>query len=253
MLNARVYEEMLASIGTIQQLSEKVSPEENSLENYTDHTVTKATCCNSTQNIVIRSGTYCCYSCGAVTDNYVYEWYQPQHKGNGPLGCMNTMTITRKRFYSSLTHFKEHLRRYMGARFTVYGDEVVRMLRLQNIDVEDKDCYLNVQKALRKNGMRKLYKEIFTLIYALGGKNPKIDNKLFDDCVTDFKWLYEGFQQMKKSSNTRRKNMPSMYIILDLLLKRNGHTPYYNIPYLKDKDLQARVIMIYNTLSHDIV
>lgn len=138
----------------------------------------------------------------------------------------------------------------MGARFREYGPEVIATLK--DVDISKPDTYHTIQKLLRENGMRKMYKEIFTFIYELGGVRPYVDNQLFDDCVTDFKWLSFKFQRMKRYGDTTRKNMPSMYVLMDLLLRKNGHVPYYDIPRLKDKHLQTQVMKMYTALTHDL-
>lgn len=147
-----------------------------------------------------------------------------------------------------MTHFKEHLRRYMGARFGEPPKGLVEKLG-EMVNVNDPKCYRHVQKALKQLGHKNLYKEIFTLIYSLGGKRPYIDNHIFDNCVTDFMWLQAQFAQLRKNEATKRKNMPSMYVLMDILLKRNGHQPFYQLPYLKDEILQSKVIELFEILD----
>lgn len=136
----------------------------------------------------------------------------------------------------------------MGARFCEYPEDLFDKMK-GTIDPQDPWCYRSVQKQLKILGFKHLYKEIFVIIYTLGGQRPNIDNKVFDACVTDYLWLQSRFIQMKKYAGTKRKNMPSIYVILDLLLKRNGHTPFYHLPYLKDASLQARVLEIFHELD----
>lgn len=240
MENARVYEDLLNEIGIAQPLSE--TPSKIPLPNI-------PTCCTGdTNDIIILDGAHVCWQCGNTVDFSVYVFYNPYTAAGKPVGHSNTITIERKRGYKSLTHFKEHLRRYMGARFGEYPKDMIEKMR-GSVAVDDPNCYRDVQSLLKRNGHRKMYKEIFTIIYALGGTKPGIDNKVFDACVTDFMWLQARFTQMKKMSSTGRKNMPSMYVLLDLLLKRNGHQPFYTIPYLKDENLQSNVMSIFDILN----
>lgn len=185
---------------------------------------------------------------GNTVDFSVYVFYNPYTANGKPVGSANTLNFVPKRGYKSLTHFKEHLRRYMGARFGKYPENLLAKLR-GKVNVADPNCYRDVQRLLKVNGFSKLYKEIFTIIYSLDGKRPKIDNRIFDACVTDFMWFQSRFRQMKKMSSTCRKNMPSMYVLLDILLRRHGHTPFYVIPKLKDEQLQANVMMVFAVMD----
>lgn len=47
----------------------------------------------------------------------------------------------------------------------------------------------------------------------------------------------------------KRHSMPSLYMIMDILLRRHGHVPYYQIPSLKDKQLEEQVIRMVNALD----
>jgi hypothetical protein len=245
MENARVYEEMLREYGIEQRLSPEIESQAPArIPNI-------PTCCTGDSNdIYIKDGAYVCWQCGRVVDASVYVFYNPYTKPGAPVGGENTITIIKKRGYKSLTHFKEHLRRYMGARFGEYPSEMLDKLR-GKVDVGRDDCYRKVQKLLKDNGYRKMYKEIFTIIYALGGKKPSVDNQVFDKCVRDFLWMQSRFKEMRENNMTVRKNMPSMYVVMDLLLKRHGHKPFYKIPYLKDDLLQANVMSIFKVLDAD--
>lgn len=236
---ARLYEELLAGAGVVQQLS---APAE------TADPQCKGCRTEDPNDSYIDDGAYTCWQCGLVSRSREFVFYEPYAKSGQPLGAGATHTFERKRSYKSLTHFKEHLRRYMGARNGLYDVAVVDMLRA-SVDVLDPWCYRAVQRALKLAGAKKMYKEIFTLIYMLGGPHPKIDNHIFDKCVTDFMWLQERFRRLKSIKGTVRKNMPSMYVLLDILLRRNGHTPFYMLPYLKDARLQTKVHELFAELD----
>lgn len=252
---ASIYEQLLAAVGIEQQLCtrETVPPPNVSRVPETNY----PTCCTADRNdIIIRDGAHICYQCGNTVDFNVYVFYEPYSKPSQPLGGGSSHFFERKRSYKSLTHFKEHLRRYMGSRFTDAKKngkgksiaEIAAELR-GRIDVDDSNCYREMQRLLKQLKYRDMYKEIFVLIYELGGRRPYIDNKIFDKCVTDFMWLQSRFQRLKYVTGTVRKNMPSMYVLLDLLLKRHGHTPYYKFPYLKDDLLQQKVMELFEELD----
>ena len=115
------------------------------------------------------------------------------------------------------------------------------------VDVNDKDAYFIVQRQLKSMKLNSLYKEIFTIIYRKGGHNPKIDHEIFEKCITEFKILMYHFLRNKEMWG--RHSMPSIYMMMDILLRENGHVPFYNIPKLKDLILREKVVSIYKDLK----
>lgn len=200
-----------------------------------------------------RQEFYYCVKCYKCKRERIIIFQQAYHSATKfsnhwtqPLGSQNTITIYKKRFYKPITHFKEHLRRYMGARFTQLPEDLLEKLR--GIDPEDVNMYFEVRSRLKALKLNKYYKDIFMIMYQLGGKNPQLDHGLYEQCITDFKWLMQHF--MKNRSQWGRHSMPSNYVLLEILLRKNGHTPYYNLPTLKDSVLRAKVYEIYDQLKH---
>lgn len=153
--------------------------------------------------------------------------------------------FTKKRYYAPVTHFKEHLRRYMGARFTDIPEFVVQ--GTAGVDVQSADAYFEMKKRLKELGVPKLYKEIFTLIYLHGGRKPCIQNDVYEKCIHDFKVIMTKF--LASRVEYHRHSMPCNYMLLDLLLTRNGHESYYKLPYLKNDKCRDRVMEIYSDLN----
>jgi hypothetical protein len=153
--------------------------------------------------------------------------------------------FTKKRYYAPITHFKEHLRRYMGARFTEIPQSVVDGTAC--VDVKDPNAYYLMKNRLKQLKVPKLYKEIFTLIYMHGGFKPQIQNNVYEQCVEEFKIIMQKFLGTREEY--RRHSMPSNYMLLDILLKQNGHDPYYTFPYLKNDKCRDRVLEIYSDLK----
>jgi hypothetical protein len=133
----------------------------------------------------------------------------------------------------------------MGSRFTNIPNDLLS--KLQDVNVKSVDAYFLIKSKMKSLGLNKYYKEIFMIIYQLGGVRPYVDNVLYEQCVADFQKLM--FHFINGRSEWNRHSMPSMYMILDILLRKNGHTPYYNIPCLKDDQLRERVYRIYNQLA----
>ena len=142
----------------------------------------------------------------------------------------------------------------MGARFTEPSEKLQKIhgsieeiSETIDLDVTDKNSYFIVQKQLKARGLNSLYKEIFTIIYRKGGVNPKVSYEVFEKCIAEFKILMYHFIRNKEIWG--RHSMPSIYMMMDILLKENGHTPYYNIPKLKDDILREKVVSIYKDLK----
>lgn len=187
-------------------------------------------------------GFMTCFQCGHVhVQERQYVNYEPSNNkpsANGqtqPLGSHSHMYYEKKRFYKPVTHFKEHLRRYMGARFTEFPNNFMEQIEQQKIDVMDRNAYHTVRKALKDLGYSRYYKEIFTIIYALGGKKPHLDDQIYHKCVHVFGQLTQAFERLKK--DMKRHSMPSHYVCMKMLLQHFQHEPYYLLPTLKDDRL----------------
>ncbi len=208
-------------------------------------------CCGKRNIDTDRNGeSFYCYECGRCLRDrviiYCPDYATTSHNSgftNSGNSNYTSITFTRKRFYKPLTHFKEHLRRYMGARFTEIPTAVFQDLK---IDAKDPEAYFVIKSHLKKNKNTLFYKEIFKILYILGGDVPKVSYETYMACIQDFKNIMYQFNHFK--ALWKRHSMPSMYMIMDILLRKNGHQPYYTIPYLKDKNLSQRVDDIYNFL-----
>lgn len=240
MQHADIYQSLLKEVGIIQDfgVTADTTPQPNIL-----------TCCGPVA-LDAENGCFLCWRCGKVLDPYHYVYDTPYTKANEPFGSRNTHTIVKKRFYKPLTHFKEHLRRYLGARFTAYPVGLLDDLRADpTIHVQHPACYFQVQRALRKRHHPKLYKEIFQIIHMLGGHKPLVTPQQYQRCIAQFTQLQYRFFQLRHTRDSfKRKNMPSMYVVMDFLLKQNGHVRFYDLPHLKDPILQERVEELYRLL-----
>ena len=231
-------------------------------------------CCDDVEVDPVN-GCYVCVGCGLVKDHYFSSTEEEHHypKPGESLGGQSSYLYEKRRFYIPLTHFQEHLRRYLGARFTQIPVKLLDDLRAMKVNVKDINAFQLVKHGLKKlknnnytvtvskpfHGTSyvkhtekqvksvKLYKEIFTIIYLLGGHKP-----IFTQ-VEEIKQLYKDFCffYMKRKKAFNRKNMPSNYMLLDLLLKELDHQPYYNIPYLKNEELKQEILDIFQLLKLD--
>jgi hypothetical protein len=209
-------------------------------------------CCDDIVEDTLNGCMVCC-GCGLVVERKMFIYHQPyQQRSNfsnqfqKPLGSDGHVYFTRKRYYQPLTHFKEHLRRYMGARFTIIPDSILDKVREEVANVNDTNAHDLVKAVLKRNGHTRFYKEIFTIIYLCGGEAPNLSIAVYNTCIEDFKKLMYHF--MKSRQEWQRHSMPSMYMLLDMLLRNNGHTPHFNFPHLKNMRLRQQVMDIYDQL-----
>jgi len=228
-------------------------------------------CCGPIE-LVPKEGHYVCWNCGLVKDNYfIVQEEEPHRSGGKPFGSQSSYTYKKYRPYKPLTHFREHFRRYTGQRFQTIPTELLHDLR-PKVNPRAKDAYWQVKTQLKKlkgkkyvvkvwnKEMRrydakkytpqKFYKDIFCIIYDLGGYQPKVDN--VNEIFQAYQNLQYQFLQLKRKHETSRSNMPSHFMLLDILLRKHGHSPYYEIPYLKDKESREKVIQIFKMLNYNV-
>lgn len=168
------------------------------------------TCCGQ-QLWEYIGGELACPQCGKVHEQE-YMMTTEYWSEFEPCGSKYHMVYVRKRYYKPLTHFKEHLRRYMGARFTELPDHLWTTLKNDaTLDCTLPDAYTQVKDRLKRLKMSKYYKEIFMLIYSLGGQPPKISNQQYllcirsferyvytDECTIFKKYLLDGHVPLRK-------------------------------------------------------
>lgn len=222
-----------------------------------------------------KEGNYACIKCGLVKDMYyiVNEEEPCKYNHGEPVGMHTSYSYNKYREYKPLTHFREHLRRYAGQRFAVFPAELIKDVK-DYVDPLSPDAFHQVKHQLKQLGQKKynvkvydkqmrrwdmkqykpqkFYKDIFSLIYELGGIQPNLHTIDLNAMFSMYKAICYQFRQMKIKNSVSRKNMPSHYMLLDLMLRQYGHTPYYNIPELKDKDLRNSVLTIFNKLECNV-
>lgn len=206
-------------------------------------------CCDE-GNAWTREGMLICWKCGKVLNEKLLIDEELEYPEYGkPLGHKSRLgPVDKPRVYKRLIHFKEHIRRYVGARFTPVPDSIMEEIRKLNINTDDPKCYFTIKQALKQLKHPKLYKEIFTIIYDLGGHRPKIDS-IIPDLYEQYKQFDIYYEQIKQEC--RRKNGVSYYMILDLMLKELGHESYYEFPYLKNEELQDDVLEIFKHIRKE--
>lgn len=204
-----------------------------------------------------------CFECGMESHLRVYIHQELNYNNERtvfgrmlPKGNSSHITYTRRRGYTPLTHFKEHLRRYMGYRFSEdpvtkclkpFPPDLIELIQTK-VELVHPDAYAQTRKVLKKYPKgSKFHKDTFQLIYEAGGIRPHFDHKLFERCVRKFMQFQHAFSQTRDQYD--RKNLPCYHMLLDLILTELGHKPHYLFPKLKDEILASKVLKIFTEIN----
>lgn len=191
--------------------------------------------------------TETCHNCGLVSGIPIFEpepysWNYDKKQNCG-------FEVLRKRFYLPLTHFKDHLRRYLGSRFTEIPEFLLDICK-KEVNVKGKNSYAKIRKIIKREKLGKYYPDIFCIIYKCGGITPNVSSEIMRNCVKNFESLMWKFAEIRE--NIKRKSMPSNYMVLDRLLRKNGHIPFYEIPKLKSPVLRKRADLLISALIQEV-
>lgn len=194
-----------------------------------------------------------CEGCGLVLKTDQIEKDPPQyrnrrayrHEGSQWLGGDEDSYMPRKRFYKSLTQFRQYLRAYLFARSVDLPEDMMIHLRI-NVSIDSRDAYTQVKRELKKLKRQKFYKDAFTIIYALGGIKPQVSPETVDAMCNYFKRWFFHFNSIGRYG---RHNTPSILMMVDIILREFDHEPYYYIPTLKSQKLRERVLQIYDEVK----
>lgn len=199
-------------------------------------------CCGPVEQ---NTGMWSCIKCGKVIQgNVISIDYEPiyekqyRHQDNKALGGGEHWYTEKKRYYQPLTHFRQHMNSYLGKRNRLIP-EWLKSTLLKTVDVHNKDAYIKVKQRLKDYGQAYYYKDIYSILYQLGGTLPHFIYP--DDLEQEFKIWYNHFKAEGKFGG---HNTPSMLMLLHLFLRRMNHTPFYDVPFLKSKKLRSRVVSI---------
>lgn len=203
-------------------------------------------CCN--QEVTDeRAGHMICWRCGKVNDHYVYRndhWMtHPDSQGRRP-NC--GVTFRKKRPYVTRIHFWTHFKKYIGAQSMPIGgfpEDLLADLR-QRFNVAERNVYSKIKEYLKKRRMNHMYKYIWKLIYVLGGRQPQLESETYAKIRQEFVNIQHYFYSVYDRS--RRHNIKSVSMLLELLLKQVGHDPYYHFPQLKNTLLRQEAFDFYD-------
>ena len=210
--------------------------------------LTLRTCCAETY--YSSSGDTVCYGCCKVLEqspNTVF--YYSATPEDGRAKNSGVQNAPKKRPYESRIHFRTQLRRYMCQIGT--GDSVP-----QNVidevkkffDCNDRYSYFTIREWLRANKISKYYPFIFKIIWKCGGKrHTYVDLGLLERKIRSIQSYFYA-QRLK----FKRKSMPCVSLMLELILKDMGSEPFYHFYKLKASKLHIRVLDFYEQYKRDV-
>lgn len=171
-----------------------------------------------------------CFNCGLVQGIIGYE--QEDWWNREPY-------LPRKRAYKPLTHFKDHLRRYLGVSQQELPLDLKEKLLGERFNLKDRRLFVQIKRKLKQWKYNHFYREIFHIIYWLGGRQPDIDSRQIEYCYRRYNDFTNRFSRIRKRIG--RHSMPSHFMVLDCLLREVNHEPFYRLPTLKSRELRSRV------------
>lgn len=185
-------------------------------------------------SFIVSEGYQVCSVCGKVGERILDDEPGPEGMFTATTGINPGYNFSVYRAYKPMNHFREHLRRYMGSRSTSMN------LELLKINIKNRRAYFYIKKQLKKLKMRREYKNIWSILYKLGGEMPAIDNILFHrilNCFGEFMSKYPLHQG-------ERKSVPSHDMLLSAILQKLGYKPYYYLPLIQSRSIRDNVFYI---------
>lgn len=197
-------------------------------------------CCNEYVTGYTGDMQPVCFICGIVVNSVTLtSSAEPVHRDVNSTDKL--YGYQRKRFYQPLTHFRDLLRRYQGAGDVTSVDNIKSLIG--PVDLNDPWLYYAIKSKLKALKMQRFYKSIYQIIYILGGKMLEVTHTEFEALLS--KYSYFAYYCSMNRDTADRKSMPSVYMVMDLLLRHTGHHTYYQLPILQDIQLRSRVYKLY--------
>ena len=185
-------------------------------------------------SLVMHDGHYVCDVCGSVKEKYLDDQYHQEGMYTATTGSNPGFTYNIFRYYKPLNHFREHLRRFLGSRPTQMD------LTLLSIDVANPKAYFIIKKQLKQLKMQKEYKNIWSILYKLGGKKPEMDNKMFHAVIHYFGRFIVKYPEVKGC----RKSVPSHDMLLSAIFEKLRYVPPYLLPIVQSRKIRENILII---------
>lgn len=170
--------------------------------------------------------------------------------------------ITPSAPYKRTTHFAAHLDQLLGRNGLAEDAPIITRLQRAGLDVTARTAYFAVRSTLKKWGYTSPhYRRIFSMLKALGGKVMHLSysqemevRRLFEVLSSRFSrralagLCGKGTVRDGRGGMRPRKNFPSYYLILQVLLSRVGVRSHYLLPSIKDASKFSHLITLYHSL-----
>jgi len=233
-------------------------------------------CCEQFNNTMETDGFMACWTCGKIdrlSQTFVTQLNQkPDFFGRRNCG----FSLYKKRFYQAHTNLKDHFQRLLGyslmsipcAKWNETGKcysakcknihrcancysrhrsekcpipRNWRMVMTRQFDWRRRDAYSSLKKYLKENRLSSQYKNIFAILYSLGGPVPVISPRQHEQIVSllrEVYWFYcDGWQKIVRDCGS----LGSALMILKYVLETLEIDYYYTIPDLKTEKARTRV------------
>ena len=170
--------------------------------------------------------------------------------------------ITPSAPYKRTTHFAAHLDQILGRNGLLEDKPIIARLKRSGVDLTDRNAYFTIRATLKRWGYTSPhYRRIFSFIKALGGKVITLSyyqevemRRLFEILSSRFSrsaraaLCGKGTVRAETGERRPRKNFPSYYLIVQVLLSRAGVRSHYLLPSIKDTTKFDHLITLYQSL-----
>lgn len=159
--------------------------------------------------------------------------------------------MTRTRISSPLTNFRKVYEQYFGCVRNI-ADKALLDEIAKTVDVKtDRESYVKIREWLRLHGQRRLYGQVFWIIYQLGGHKPdKIMNsipRLDVEYRTFCRFFFENRYRFK------RKSMPSAWMCLEFILNLLECPSFYMLKTVNNQRAYLHIQEIFAAYQKEII
>jgi hypothetical protein len=206
---------------------------------------------------------YVCYECGLMSNlkvlttpacDYMVQFDDgdSQQVKTMPRACYPSGNHPRKKN----ANFENILQQFFGSvpRKTIgmkQYNKVLAMIKPLNI-AGDPDAYDKIRALLKQNKIRGCYPLIFNMIYDLGGIKP-IQAMIWHHRIRAEYGAAEYYHQQLGLDHSKKRSMPSAWMLLDFILNYLGCPSYYRLSVVANKQANKYVNAFLKGFETDIL
>lgn len=251
-------------------------------------------CCND-QDPVNGEADIVCNQCGMILDTALYEFhYNFKNVGVDGKNRANSgvVVVPEKRPYKQITNLKMQYKQYMGWRINsaVYCESYNLYAKCSSVaarkcrcnhkcfhcdgshagvkcpnpnwiekiefSVDDRNAYAVVRNQLKKMNMSWQYRNIFSIIYELGGRRPAHSARDTERIIIALIVVQNFYNQGRVDVLRRGRGMKkcrslgSSKMLLSAILNMLDKEPFYHIPSLKNHEAHERVLRFFYSFTN---